>query len=166
MKVSDAVVEVAARVFAGSMWDTLPDVAKGPWLARQRAALEAALPMVVGEAVGRISGKPIRVHQFNEPVYWLYTLRVEDSRSPAAVGEPVSLPPGTKLYTAPPPSAVPEGMIERIKAAEQRIIDGHAPRRIPADPTDVDLVLAEVRLFLEGKPAPFWLAAMPKPGVG
>ena len=53
--------------------------------------------------------------------------------------------------------AWPEGLIDRIKSAEQRIHDNHAPRRIPADPTDVDLVLAEARLFLEGKPAPFWL---------
>ena len=53
--------------------------------------------------------------------------------------------------------AWPEGLIDRIKSAEQRIHDNHAPRRIPADPTDVDLVLAEVRLLLEGKPAPFWL---------
>ena len=54
---------------------------------------------------------------------------------------------------------VPDGLIDRIKAAEQRIQNNHAPRRIPADSTDVDLVLAEVRLWLEGKPAPFWLGA-------
>jgi hypothetical protein len=52
-------------------------------------------------------------------------------------------------------------LIDRIKAAEQRIQDGHAPRRIPADPTDVDLVLAEVRYLLEGKQPPFWIAATP-----
>lgn len=83
-------------------------------IAKHRAALEAALPMVVGEAVGRISGKPKRVHQFNEPVYWLYTLLVEDPRTPGALGEPVSLPPGTKLYTAPPPSAVPPYEIDAL----------------------------------------------------
>ena len=55
--------------------------------------------------------------------------------------------------------ALSEGLIDRIKAAEQRIQNNHAPRRIPADSTDVDLVLAEVRLWLEGKPAPFWLGA-------
>lgn len=55
------------------------------------------------------------------------------------------------------PVAWPAGLIERIKAAEQRIQDGHAPRRIPADPTDVDLVLAEVRCLLEGKQPPLWI---------
>ncbi len=55
------------------------------------------------------------------------------------------------------PVAWPAGLIDRIKAAEQRIQDGHAPQRIPADPTDVDLVLAEVRHLLEGKQPPFWL---------
>lgn len=110
MKVSDAVVEVAAKAaYAEVMKDYNPNPG-GNWKkemlsvreryrANARAALEAALPLVLGEPVGRISGKPMRIHQFNEPVYWLYTLLVEDSRSPAAVGEPVSLPPGTKLYT-------------------------------------------------------------------
>ena len=59
------------------------------------------------------------------------------------------------------PVAWPAGLIERIKSAEQRIQDGHAPRRIPADPTDVDLVLAEVRYLLEGKQPPFWVATSP-----
>lgn len=66
------------------------------------------------------------------------------------------------MKTEPTPTllaAVPEGLIERIVAAERRIEDGHCPRRIPADPTDVDLVLAEVRHFLEGRPAPFWVPA-------
>ncbi len=63
------------------------------------------------------------------------------------------------------PVAWPDGLIDRIKAAEQRIQDGHALRRIPADPTDVDLVLAEVRYLLEGKQPPFWIktAAQPQP---
>ncbi|WGT64963.1 hypothetical protein [Variovorax paradoxus] len=56
-------------------------------------------------------------------------------------------------------AAVPKGLIERIIAAERRIEDGHCPRRIPADPTDVDLVLAEVRHFFEGRSAPFWVPA-------
>ncbi len=56
-----------------------------------------------------------------------------------------------------PPASVPDGLIDRIKAAEQRIHDNHAPRRIPADPTDVDLVLAEVRMFLETGERPFWI---------
>jgi hypothetical protein len=59
------------------------------------------------------------------------------------------------------PVAWPAGLIDRIKAAEQRIQDGHAPRRIPADPTDVDLVLAEVRYLLEGKQPPFWIKTTP-----
>jgi hypothetical protein len=57
---------------------------------------------------------------------------------------------------APPAAAVPEGMVERIEAALKRIEDGHCIRRIPADPTDPDLVLAEVLAFLQGGPAPFW----------
>jgi hypothetical protein len=68
------------------------------------------------------------------------------------------------------PVAWPDGLIDRIKAAEQRIQDGHAPRRIPADPTDVDLVLAEVRYALEGKQPPFWIKTTPlaakQPWVG
>jgi hypothetical protein len=59
------------------------------------------------------------------------------------------------------PVAWPTGLIDRIKAAEQRIQDGHSPRRIPADPTDVDLVLAEVRYLLEGKQPPFWIDTTP-----
>ena len=75
--------------------------------------------------------------------------------------------PGARvaIYTSPPaqqePMAWPAGLIERITAAEQRIQDGHAPRRIPADPTDVDLVLAEVRYLLEGKQPPFWVSTSP-----
>ena len=52
----------------------------------------------------------------------------------------------------------PAGLLDRVKAAEQRIRDNHAPRRIPADPTDVDLVLAEVRALIEQREPPFWLA--------
>ena len=59
------------------------------------------------------------------------------------------------------PVAWPAGLIERIKAAEQRVQDGHAPRRIPADPSDVDLVLAEVRYLLDGKQPPFWVNTTP-----
>jgi hypothetical protein len=57
--------------------------------------------------------------------------------------------------------AVPEGMTDRIDAAIKRIVDGHAPRRIPADVTDVDLVLAEVRAWINGKWPPFWLVEYP-----
>jgi hypothetical protein len=59
------------------------------------------------------------------------------------------------------PVAWHAGLIDRIKAAERRIQDGHAPRRIPADPADVDLVLAEVRYLLEGKQPPFWIKTTP-----
>lgn len=68
---------------------------------------------------------------------------------------------------APAAPAWPAGLIDRIKAAEQRIADNQAPRRIPADPNgDVDLVLAEVRHLLEGKAPPFWLAASPAQAAG
>ena len=53
----------------------------------------------------------------------------------------------------------PAGIIDRINAAIQRVVDGHAPRRIPADPTDVDLVLAECLGYFEGRWPPFWLTA-------
>jgi hypothetical protein len=60
----------------------------------------------------------------------------------------------------------PEGLLERVKAAEQRIADNCAPRRIPADPHgDVDLVLAEVRYLIEGNWPPFWIAPPPARGV-
>lgn len=55
--------------------------------------------------------------------------------------------------------AIPEGLEDRIEAAIKRIVDGHAPRRIPADPTDVDLVLAEVLMLIQGNWPPFWIAA-------
>lgn len=57
----------------------------------------------------------------------------------------------------PAAKSVPEGMIERIHAAMDRIHAGHAPRRIPADPTDIDLVLAEVLAWAQGLKPPFWL---------
>lgn len=61
------------------------------------------------------------------------------------------------------PHEWPAGLLDRIKAAEQRIADNHAPRRIPADPHgDVDLVLAEVRYLIEGNWPPFWI----KPASG
>lgn len=36
-------------------------------------------------------------------------------------------------------------LIERIDAALKRLTDGHAPMRIPASQTDVDLVLADAK---------------------
>jgi hypothetical protein len=57
---------------------------------------------------------------------------------------------------------VPAGLLDRIKAAEQRVQDDRAPRSIPADPhSDVDLVLAEVRYLIEGNWPPFWIAPAP-----
>lgn len=51
----------------------------------------------------------------------------------------------------------PAGLLNRIDSAMKRIEDGHCPRRIPADPTDVDLVLAECRAVFTGKWPPFWI---------
>lgn len=58
----------------------------------------------------------------------------------------------------------PPGLLDRIKAAEKRIENNYAPRRIPADPQggDVDLVLAEVRYLIEGKWPPFWIKDVPQ----
>jgi hypothetical protein len=65
---------------------------------------------------------------------------------------------GVQEAPAPKPPQWPAGLLDRIKAAEQRIADNHAPRRIPADPHgDVDLVLAEVRYLIEGCWPPFWI---------
>lgn len=58
----------------------------------------------------------------------------------------------------------PAGLLERVKAAEQRIRDGHGSMRIPADPTDPDLVLAEVAALIEGRTPPFWLRPAPAAG--
>jgi hypothetical protein len=55
--------------------------------------------------------------------------------------------------------APPTGIINRIEAALQRIENGHGIRRIPADPTDPDLVLAECKAFFEGRTPPFWVKA-------
>ncbi len=67
--------------------------------------------------------------------------------------------------SATPPAApqVPEGMAERVEAALDRIHLGQCIRRVPADPTDPDLVLAEVLAFVKGEPAPFWIATPPAP---
>lgn len=40
-------------------------------------------------------------------------------------------------------------LIERIDAALKRLTDGHAPMRIPAARTDVDLVLADAKREIE-----------------
>lgn len=58
--------------------------------------------------------------------------------------------------------AIPKGLEDRIEEAIKRIVDGHAPRRIPADPTDVDLVLAEVLALIRGNWPPFWINPQPE----
>ncbi|MDX4957866.1 hypothetical protein [Delftia acidovorans] len=56
----------------------------------------------------------------------------------------------------------PAGLLDRVKSALERIENNHCIRRIPADPTDPDLVLAEVRYLLEGKTPPFWVSKLPQ----
>jgi hypothetical protein len=111
--------------------------------------------------------KQARSAPVQEPVAWMTitSLRqIIDAYTLAS--DPGSLRlRGTKSQPQQEPVAWPAGLIDRIKAAEQRIQDGHAPRRIPADPTDVDLVLAEVRYLLEGKQPPFWINTTPPAAV-
>jgi hypothetical protein len=98
----------------------------------------------------RLMAKPIPLDDFYEPA------------QPGCKETGVCVQTGLACFGQPAqPVAWPAGLIERIKAAEQRIQDGHAPRRIPAEPTDVDLVLAEVRYLLEGKQPPFWVHTSP-----
>ena len=61
-----------------------------------------------------------------------------------------------------PANTWPAGLLERVKSALERIENNHCTRRIPADPTDPDLVLAEVRYLLEGKTPPFWVSKLPQ----
>ena len=67
----------------------------------------------------------------------------------------------SRLRSQPPAEAQavewPEGLLDRVKEAERRMEAGHAPRRIPANASDVDLLLAEIRALLEGHNPPFWL---------
>jgi hypothetical protein len=62
-----------------------------------------------------------------------------------------------KALAARVAGSVPEGLAERIESAIQRIKDGHACMRVPADATDPDLVLAEVLAWIKGQKAPFWV---------
>jgi len=73
----------------------------------------------------------------------------------AAVREALASPSAPRV-------GVPEGLLDRVRSAEQRIADGHSIRRVPADPSDPDLVLAEVRMFLEGNAEPFWITPAPE----
>lgn len=58
--------------------------------------------------------------------------------------------------------AWPEGLIDRVRQAADRMANNYAPRRIPAEPSDVDLVLGEVLHLLEGREPPFWVEKMPR----
>lgn len=80
--------------------------------------------------------------------------------------------PSGESYRPPYPTTLnerlarwPSGIADRIDSAIQRIADGHAIRRVPADPTDPDLVLAELRALISGAPTPFWLDTTSKGGV-
>lgn len=52
---------------------------------------------------------------------------------------------------------IPEFLVDRIKEAERRLHQGYATTSIPFNVSDVDLVLAECRLFLSGEEPPFWI---------
>ena len=49
---------------------------------------------------------------------------------------------------------VPRELVERIDVALQRHRDRHAPMRVPVDPTDSDVVQAELRAMLAAAPSP------------
>lgn len=73
--------------------------------------------------------------------------------------------PGIGSSSAPGDAqAWPPGLLERVKGAEKRIRDGHGLMRVPADPTDPDLVLAEIAALIEGRKPPFWLLPAPADG--
>ena len=100
------------------------------------------------------------------PEKWRETVAYGDHSPEAMAVMRCAAELATALSTQPAPSeqvaasvAVPEGLIHRVEEAARRIESGHAPRRIPADPTDVDLVLGEVLAWLKGEPAPFWVPA-------
>lgn len=66
--------------------------------------------------------------------------------------------PGEAIDLLAQSARAPDGLVDRIDSAIQRIVDNHAPRRIPADPSDVDLVLAEVKTWINGNWPPFWIS--------
>ena len=68
---------------------------------------------------------------------------------------------------APPasPAVVPDGLLEHLREALRRVENGHSPRRIPANPGDVDLALSEAIAWLEGRPAPFWVKPAAAPST-
>lgn len=52
----------------------------------------------------------------------------------------------------PPAREVPDALLDRIEEALRRFVSGGAARRIPADETDGDLVLYDLRQVRAGKP--------------
>lgn len=64
---------------------------------------------------------------------------------------------GAELPSQAPRARVPDGLLDHLREAARRIESGHSPRRIPAEPGDVDLALTEAIAWLEGRPAPFWI---------
>jgi len=64
----------------------------------------------------------------------------------------VAVPP----VEAPAFSAVPAALLDRIESALQRHLDKHAPKRIPADVNDSDLVLHDLRQWRKGEKPGWW----------
>lgn len=104
----------------------------------------AILHMLAHE-VGHITGEPAADE-------------VEEERRADAFGA-VAAEAFRLMSTRPP--AWPPGLVDRVESALKRIENGHSIRRIPADPTDPDLVLAEVKAFLLGKKPPVWVSPNP-----
>nr|WP_308006520.1 hypothetical protein [Xanthomonas albilineans] len=69
------------------------------------------------------------------------------------------------LHAVPVAVVVPDGLEDRIEAALNRINNNQALQRIPADPTDVDLVLAEVLALIRGNWPPCWIHATKQPAA-
>ncbi len=94
------------------------------------------------------------------------TLAGPDSKENAAIIASLLAAPASPVSTVEQGDEKPwpAGLLERVKAAGQRIRDGHGSMRIPADPTDPDLVLAEVAALIEGRKPPFWLRPAPAAG--
>lgn len=69
-----------------------------------------------------------------------------------------------EILTAAAAAVAPaEGLRGRVDAAITRIANGHGAMRVPADPTDPDLVLAEVLSLIDHRPIPFWVAPKQQP---
>jgi len=74
---------------------------------------------------------------------------------------------GSSFALASDRRSLPLELLDRIESALQRHLDDHGPKRIPADPTDSDLVLYDIRQWRQGKPPGWWaprsLPAPPAP---